>query len=126
MDGNPSHTPMWDAGTARAYERVRHVIPEVEWAVHAPYVARINELKTARNAIVLAHNYQTPEIFHGIADYKGDSLGAGPQGSGNRCGDHYPLRRSFHGRDSQDLESRKARIDTGSRSGLLPGGLHHR
>jgi quinolinate synthase len=50
------------------------VVPEVEWALHAPYVAAINELKKQRNAIVLAHNYQTPEIFHGVADLTGDSL----------------------------------------------------
>ena len=55
-------------------ERVRRVIPELEWPVHAPWVDAIREWKARRRAVVLAHNYQTPEIFHGVADITGDSL----------------------------------------------------
>jgi quinolinate synthase len=75
------YTPQIARATAPLYERVRGVIPAIEWPVHAPYVAAIQELKARRNAVVLAHNYQTPEIFHGVADYVGDSLGLAQRGA---------------------------------------------
>jgi quinolinate synthase len=53
----------------------------MEWPVHAPYVDAIREWKVRRNAIVLAHNYQTPEIFHGVADVTGDSLTLAQKGA---------------------------------------------
>ena len=76
-----AYTPAVARATAAVAERLRTVIPAIEWPLHAPYVAAIAEWKRRRNAVILAHNYQTPEIFHGVADFTGDSLELARQGA---------------------------------------------
>ena len=60
--------------TARIYDRIRDKVPEIEWALQAPLILHINRLKKAKDALILAHPYQSPQIYHGVADFTGDTL----------------------------------------------------
>ncbi len=103
MNANqPSHaprvldyTPQVAAATAPIFAKLSHVVPEVEWPAYAPYIAAINALKKERKAVILAHNYMTPQVFHGVADLVGDSLALAYQAAETEaevivlCGVHF-------------------------------------
>ena len=101
-------------------------MPEMEWPVHAPYVDAIREWKAKRNAVVLAHNYQTPEIFHGVADITGDSLALARKAAETDADVIVMAGVHFMAETAKILSPEKTVLMPDLEAGLLAGLLDHR
>src|SRR5438445_7996890 len=106
-----------ERATAHLYARVKHVISPVEWPLMAPQIKAINELKRERDAVILAHNYQTPEIFHCVADIVGDSLALAIEATKVKAGTIVQCGVHFMAETSKILNPEKTVLIPDSRAG---------
>ena len=95
MGSNLKFTSEIKNKTAELYKKIEGTIPKIEWPTLAPYIYEINKLKKEKGVTILAHNYQAPEIYYGVADIVGDSLGLAIDGDKVKtdkilmCGVHF-------------------------------------
>ena len=94
---------------APLYDRVKTLIPPIEWPVFADDIEAILHLKRQRDAVILAHNYMTPEIFHCVADIVGDSLALAREAMKVRTNDPSTMRATWR--------------NTGTESGFSSGSI---
>ena len=95
MSANLEFTSEIESKTSELYKKIEGTIPKIEWPTLAPYIYEINKLKKEKGVTILAHNYQAPEIYYGVADIVGDSLGLAIDGDKVKtnkilmCGVHF-------------------------------------
>ena len=121
----PLFTPELAAEMAPLYARVKHIITPMEWPHYAPLIKAINELKEERNAVILAHNYMTPEIFHCVGDFRGDSLQLAKEAARTTAQVIVQAGVHFMAETSKLLNARQDRAHPGFARWLLARGVDH-
>ncbi len=105
---------------------MKRVVPEIEWPVFAPTISAINRLKREKQAVVLAHNYMTPEIFHCVADFVGDSLQLAREAAKTDAQIIVQAGVHFMAETAKVLSPQKTVLIPDEQRGLFAGLLHHR
>lgn len=114
------------AATDHLYDRVKDIITPMEWPAKAPLVHAINQLKKEKNAVILAHNYMTADIFHCVGDLRGDSLALARMAAESEADIIVQAGRPFHGRDRQGARTGEKGPHPRHPRRLLPRIVDHR